>query len=941
MGRRDRGVGVVLFVIFLAAFWFNSVAGANITDPDEVKALNAVREKLIDPMKNLSNWNKGDPCNSNWTGVFCYNQTLDDGYLHLWKLQLMNMNLSGELSQELGKLSHLKILNFMWNNIGGTVPNGIGNLTNLELLLLNGNQLTGSLPDELGYLPKLRRMQIDLNHLSGSLPESFANLTNLEHFHLNNNSLSGEIPRELSKLPNLLHFLLDNNNLSGSLPAEFSELPKLQILQLDNNNFNGSEIPASYGNMSRLLKLSLRNCSLLGSIPDLSRIPDLSYIDLRRNQLSGPIPSQKLADNMTTIFLSHNNLVGNIPANFSRLPRLQRLSLNDNFLNGSVPSGLWQSTRDFRYNKLTNIVGSSSVPANITLLLEGNPLCTNESISDLYCGSPIQDVNAQNKVVPNDTFVCLDQGCPPPYENAPRALTPSCFCAAPLIIDYRLKSPGFMDFRHYQTGYEKFLTSGLSLNVNQLNISSIEWQEGPRLRMKLKLFPVYNNASKEHQFNTSEVLRIWRLFTEWEIPSNDTFGPYELLNFILSDLYKAEIYPNRSSSGVTRGALAGIIVGTILGTLVISAIVSFLFIRSYLRKYNASRIAMKVQGVRWFTYEEMTRATDNFCSSLEVGQGGYGKVYKGALDDGALVAIKRTKEGSLQGNKEFCTEIELLSRLHHRHLVSLVGYCEDEDEQMLVYEFMPNGTLRDHLSFRSKQPLSFATRMQIALGSARGILYLHTEANPPIFHRDIKATNILLDSRFTAKVADFGLSRLAPEPDIDGIVPAHVSTVVKGTPGYLDPEYFLTHKLTDKSDVYSLGVVFLELLTGMHPISHGKNIVREVNAAYGSGNILSVVDERMEAYPPECAERLATLALGCCQDEPLERPTMSEVVRELEAIIQMTQESESRSATESSYSNQTERDSVMSSSVMRTPFVSIDQSGSDLVSGTYPYIDPR
>jgi serine/threonine protein kinase len=149
--------------------------------------------------------------------------------------------------------------------------------------------------------------------------------------------------------------------------------------------------------------------------------------------------------------------------------------------------------------------------------------------------------------------------------------------------------------------------------------------------------------------------------------------------------------------------------------------------------------------------------------------------------------------------------------------------------QMLVYEYMPNGTLRDNLSAKAKEGLSFAMRLRIALGSSRGILYLHTEADPPIFHRDIKASNILLDSKFVAKVADFGLSRLAPLPETEGSAPGYVSTVVKGTPGYLDPEYFLTHKLTDKSDVYSLGVVFLELLTGMQPISHGKNLVREVN----------------------------------------------------------------------------------------------------------------
>jgi serine/threonine protein kinase len=161
---------------------------------------------------------------------------------------------------------------------------------------------------------------------------------------------------------------------------------------------------------------------------------------------------------------------------------------------------------------------------------------------------------------------------------------------------------------------------------------------------------------------------------------------------------------------------------------------------------------------------------------------------------------------------------------------------------------------------------------------------LHTEANPPIFHRDIKASNILLDNRKVAKVADFGLSRLAPVPDIEGDTPGHVSTVVKGTPGYMDPEYFLTHKLTDKSDVYSFGVVLLELITGMHAISKGKNIVREAHQRSLSGQALSMIDPHISQYPPEALESFMDLALTCCRDMPEARPTMADLVRDLEEL---------------------------------------------------------
>jgi serine/threonine protein kinase len=206
---------------------------------------------------------------------------------------------------------------------------------------------------------------------------------------------------------------------------------------------------------------------------------------------------------------------------------------------------------------------------------------------------------------------------------------------------------------------------------------------------------------------------------------------------------------------------------------------------------------------------------------------------------------------------------------------------------MLVYEFMVNGNLRDHLT--PTEEMNFATRIHIALGTARGILYLHTEADPPIFHRDIKANNILLDQNYNAKVADFGLSKLAPEPNVDDATPEHVSTTVKGTPGYMDPLYYMTNRFTDKSDVYSFGVVLLELITGMMPISHGKYILREVREALAADKISSIIDPCMgNSYPPDGLDRLLKLALSCCSQEYEERPLMIDLTRELEDIWRLT-----------------------------------------------------
>ncbi|KAH1214511.1 putative LRR receptor-like serine/threonine-protein kinase [Glycine max] len=934
------GCEVVLFLWFCC---YLLLTAGQITEPTE-----AIKRSLIDINGSLSSWDHGDPCasQSEWKGITCSNTTLVDDYLHVRQLHLMKLNLSGTLVPEIGRLSYLEILDFMWNNISGSIPKEIGNIKTLRLLLLNGNKLTGDLPEELGQLSVLNRIQIDENNITGSIPLSFANLNRTEHIHMNNNSLSGQIPPELFQLGSLVHLLLDSNNFTGYLPPEFSEMPSLRILQLDNNDFGGNSIPESYGNISKLSKLSLRNCNLQGPIPDFSRIPHLAYLDLSFNQLNESIPTNKLSDNITTIELSNNKLTGTIPSSFSGLPRLQKLSFANNSLSGYVPSTIWQDRSlngterlilDMQNNQLTIISGTTNLPPNVTLLLEGNPVCTNNNTLVQFCGPEID-----NGLNGNYSVNCPSQECPSPYEY-----TVECFCVAPLVVHYRLKSPGFSDFRTYERTFESFLTDGLNVDINQLFIKSFAWEEGPRLRMNLKLFPECINNKSYCFFSTSEVIRIRNLFRDWGILSSDLFGPYELLDFIVGP-YRDVISPS-PSSWISKGALVGIVLGAIACAITLSAIVSILILRIRLRDYgalsrqrNASRISVKIDGVRSFDYNEMALASNNFSESAQIGEGGYGKVYKGHLPDGTVVAIKRAQEGSLQGEREFLTEIELLSRLHHRNLLSLIGYCDQGGEQMLVYEYMPNGALRNHLSANSKEPLSFSMRLKIALGSAKGLLYLHTEANPPIFHRDVKASNILLDSRYTAKVADFGLSRLAPVPDIEGNVPGHVSTVVKGTPGYLDPEYFLTYKLTDKSDVYSLGVVFLELVTGRPPIFHGENIIRHVYVAYQSGGISLVVDKRIESYPSEYAEKFLTLALKCCKDEPDERPKMSEVARELEYICSMLPEYDTKGAEydTSNYSG-TVCSSQPSSSTIKIPFISEDVSGSDLVSGGIPTIRPR
>ncbi|KAK9077311.1 hypothetical protein SSX86_005648 [Deinandra increscens subsp. villosa] len=285
-----------------------------------------------------------------------------------------------------------------------------------------------------------------------------------------------------------------------------------------------------------------------------------------------------------------------------------------------------------------------------------------------------------------------------------------------------------------------------------------------------------------------------------------------------------------------------------------------------------------------FTYDELAAATRGFNNSLLLGEGGFGYVHKGVLPNGKEIAVKSLKSTSGQGEREFQAEVEIISRVHHRHLVSLVGYCLAGQQKLLVYEYIPNNSLDYHLYGRNAPVMNCSTRLNIALGAAKGFAYLHEDCQPRIIHRDIKGANILIDEHYEAKVADFGLAKLSSDTN------THVSTRVMGTFGYLAPEYASTGKLTEKSDVFSFGVVLLELITGRRPgesnsdddslIDWARPILTK---AVEGGSYEALVDKRLENnYKHEEMYRMVVCASACLTHSARRRPKMSQVVRALE-----------------------------------------------------------
>ncbi|KAJ4965232.1 hypothetical protein NE237_017081 [Protea cynaroides] len=779
-------------------------------------------------------------------------------YSQLQSLEYLGLNgnsLSGRIPASLSRLSNLKELYLGYFNTyeGGILPE-IGSLNSLRKLDISSCNLTGEIPKSLGGLKLLDTLFLQLNRLSGQIPAELSSLVNLMSLDLSNNGLTGGIPESFSELKELRLFNLFRNHLHGPIPPFIADLPNLEVLQVWENNFT-FELPGNLGLNGKLKNLDVTSNHLTGTIPSgLCAGKSLQTLILMDNYFFGPIPKELgECKSLTRVRLMNNFFNGTIPPGFFNLPLADMVELSDNHFSGELPDMI--SGAKLGILSLSNNVISGKIPAAI-----GN-LANLQTLS--------LDLNQFTGQIPPEIFQLKFLSKINISSNGLTGTIPSTFsrCSSLTSIDFSQNNligeiPSNIEGLH--------IMGTLNLSRNQFS-----GQIPTEIRSMTSLTTLdlsYNNFSGP-------------------IPVGGQFVAFNGSTFagnpnLCSPLYHVPCLSIQASVIDSEGRQSFskviVIIVSVAGSMLILT-TAVLKIKRYCKLRRESK-AWKLTS-----FQKLTFKVDDVIECLKegniIGKGGAGIVYRGSMPDGVDVAIKRL-DGRSSGRSDygFSAEIQTLGRIRHRNIVRLLGFVSNSETNLLLYEYMPNGSLGEMLHGTKGAHLQWERRYRIAVEAAKGLCYLHHDCSPLIIHRDVKSNNILLDSDLEAHVADFGLAKFLHSPGA-----SECMSSVAGSYGYIAPEYAYTLRVDEKSDVYSFGVVLLELITGKKPVGEfgeGVDIVRWVqkmkseipNPSSNAAAVLAVVDRRLSGYPLVGVINMFKVAMGCVAEDSVERPTMREVV---------------------------------------------------------------
>ncbi|KAL9162570.1 hypothetical protein ABFS82_07G099700 [Erythranthe guttata] len=800
----------------------------------------------------------------------------------LVRLSLRSCDFSGEIPESLSQLVRLRLLNLGDNNLTGTIPLGLFNISTMENIGLDFNNLHGIIPSNIGLtLPNLRLLSLGKNLFSGRVPISISNATSLEAIVLSYNDFSGPMPN-LGGLSRLNSLFAANTSIEDDIGfiSSLTNCTQLRVLDLTNNPLISGTIPESVGNLSVSLSyLGIRGTQVRGKIPSgIGNLVGLTSLDLSSNSLEGSIPSSigKLI-NLNILNLAENRFTGELPSLFGNLSLITKLYLTRNNFSSAIPKSLGNCTNMLELDLSRNNF-NGTVPREI--LISTISISLNLSYNALTGPIPVE-VGSLTSVANLDFSNNRLSGLIP--DNLGK-----CVSLEQLHLEGNLLEG------HIPQGLSSLM--GLTnLDLSQNNLSGT--------------IPSFLDLLQLQQLNLS-----FNSF-QGQVPTTGVFKNKTAIslqgnNELCGGILELDLRPCTSSSVSTMKKILPTLVKIVIpiaGVAALLCLIVFLYKRRTTKKNTSSPPSLNGIPFLRLSYADLLKATGGFAETSLVGVGSFGSVYKGILDDGMkTIAVKVLNLVVRGASKSFMAECNALRDIRHRNLAKILSVCESIDFQgndfkAIVYEFKTNGSLDKWLYYNREQEqesdaqlrnLDMVERLNIAFDVAQALEYLHSGTESTIVHGDLKPSNVLLDQDMVACVGDFGLAKI-----ISSILPTQESSNtigIKGTFGYVPPEYGMSNSISTKGDVYSYGILVLEMFTNKRPtddsFNEHVNLHNFVNAAFPD-RIMEIVDPHIGKGSHEnnskiekCVSSIMRIGLSCSKELPSDRMSMKDVVKELHKI---------------------------------------------------------